>query len=329
MGVFDRELIINGEVVRSPEQQVYKNMKDIQALQQIVKKMYKTSEELTSASVSVAIADTNAPEGTTEGWLITEDGLLFNITGGDEDNLLLAYYSDLKGPQGETGPGGDPASLIDDNTISQEKTWSSYLIDYANKINMTRAHTFFTSATPTDDGTYYYFDKDDLSNPSGLDREAYVGRALFQLDSDGIVTTAYTVSDFDTDTRVLKCIKRAEFSSSKQLYAHYIACEGLILSNLTSFMLTIIDDNPLPFVLYYNYVEGTNRPLAKWLYDNGYTSPNVYGTNCFPCAVKCQIDGSYCGLCSSDGSYSFSCTKLNTGPQGVSMERITDKVIAL
>lgn len=131
MSVYDKELIINGEAVRSPEQQVYKNMKDIKALQEIIKKMYKTSETLTDASVSVAIADTNAPEGTTEGWLITEDGLLFSITGGDDTNLLLAFYSDLKGPQGEEGPegpGGDPSALIDDNSESDTKTWSSQKI---------------------------------------------------------------------------------------------------------------------------------------------------------------------------------------------------------
>ena len=41
MSVYDKELIINGEAVRSPEQQVYKNMKDIKALQEIIKKCIK------------------------------------------------------------------------------------------------------------------------------------------------------------------------------------------------------------------------------------------------------------------------------------------------
>lgn len=125
MPMYEKELIINGEVVRSPEQQVYENMKNIKKLQEVIKPEYKTSEALTSSSVSVAIADTNAPEGTTEGWLITEDGLKFKITGGDDTNLLLEFYADLKGPQGEEGPGGDPTTLIDDNSVSESKTWSS------------------------------------------------------------------------------------------------------------------------------------------------------------------------------------------------------------
>ena len=121
MSVYDKELIIDGKAVRSPEQQVYKNMKDIKDLQEIIKPEYTTSATLTSSSVSVAIADTNAPEGTTEGWLLTQDGLKFKITGGDETNLLLEFYADLKGPQGESG-----AELeIDDSGTSATKVWSS------------------------------------------------------------------------------------------------------------------------------------------------------------------------------------------------------------
>lgn len=110
MSVYDKELIIDGKVVRSPEQQVYKNMKDIKALQEVIKPEYTTNAVLTSSSVSVAIADTNAPEGTTEGWLITQDGLKFKITGGDETNLLLEFYCSIQGPQGEQGPEGPEGS---------------------------------------------------------------------------------------------------------------------------------------------------------------------------------------------------------------------------
>ena len=121
MSVYDKELIIDGKAVRSPEQQVYKNMKDIKDLQEIIKSEYTTSETLTSSSVSVAIADTNAPEGTTEGWLITQDGLKFKITGGDDTNLLLEFYANLQGPQGI--PGAEVQ--IDDSGTSATKVWSS------------------------------------------------------------------------------------------------------------------------------------------------------------------------------------------------------------
>lgn len=121
MSVYDNELIINGEAVRSPEQQVYKNMKDIKSLKETIKPEYNCSVTLTSSSVSVAIASTNAPEGTTEGWILTQDGLKFKITGGDDTNLLIEYYADLKGPQGPDGA----ALNIDDTTESLTKVWSS------------------------------------------------------------------------------------------------------------------------------------------------------------------------------------------------------------
>lgn len=124
MSVYDKELIINGKAVRSPEQQVYKNMKDIEALQEVIKPEYNTTAELTDSSVSVALSTTNAPAGTTEGWIITQDGLKFKITGGDETNLLLEFYSDLKGPQGEQGPSGADLE-IDDSGTSATKVWSS------------------------------------------------------------------------------------------------------------------------------------------------------------------------------------------------------------
>ena len=144
----DRELIINGKAVCSPEQQVYKNMKDIEALQKIIKTTYKTSSELTSSSASDLTANTNV--GTAkEGWLMTEDGLLFRIDGNDGTTLLLTYYADLKGPQGETGSSGDPTLLIDDVHTSNNKTWSS------NKIESEIADVIDdSSATPLIDATY-------------------------------------------------------------------------------------------------------------------------------------------------------------------------------
>ena len=97
----DKELIINGEVVRSPEQQVYKNMKDIKELQTKVKPIYLTSEALTSSSVSVPTADTNIGDAT-EGWLLTDDALLFRIDGNDGTTVLLTFASDFNGPAGPT-----------------------------------------------------------------------------------------------------------------------------------------------------------------------------------------------------------------------------------
>ena len=101
MSVFDKEIIINGKAVRSPEQQVYKNMKDIEELQAKIRPVFLTSEDLTSSSVSIATSDTNIGEAT-EGWLITGNSLLFRIDGNDGTTVLLTYACDLNGPIGPT-----------------------------------------------------------------------------------------------------------------------------------------------------------------------------------------------------------------------------------
>ena len=124
--MFDRELILNGKPVRSPEQQVYANMKDIEELQKIIKKAYYCDTELNSSSVSITRTNTNANNGEKEGWLFDTVGNLFQITGGDEDNLLLQFYTCFRGEQGEQGPEGPSGGAeIDDSTTSATKVWSS------------------------------------------------------------------------------------------------------------------------------------------------------------------------------------------------------------
>ena len=101
-----KELTINGKEVRSPEQQVWKNMQDIDMLKSFIKPIYQTTAELTTESTGVLIADTNVPEGTKNGWILTEDGLFFQIEDSNETSLLLLFLADLKGPQGEDGTDG-------------------------------------------------------------------------------------------------------------------------------------------------------------------------------------------------------------------------------
>lgn len=157
MSVYDNELIINGEAVRSPEQQVYKNMKDIQALKEKIKNMYSCDTELNTASISVALTRTNAPEGTTEGWLIDTTGNLFKITGGDETNILIQFYSNLQGPQGEPGS----ALNIDDSTTSLTKVWSSQKTS-----NSLDKGIYYTTVEPELSGAIYLLEKIFLSNVS-------------------------------------------------------------------------------------------------------------------------------------------------------------------
>lgn len=86
---------INGFEFLPPQAQIYKNASDIAELQANQFILYKTDEELTSATVTIARADTNAGDAD-KGYLIDANGLLFKITGGDDDNLLLEYYSLLR-----------------------------------------------------------------------------------------------------------------------------------------------------------------------------------------------------------------------------------------
>lgn len=124
MSVYDKELIIDGKAVRSPEQQVYKNMKDIESLQDTIKPEYKCTVELSTSATSVAKSNTNAGTNVKSGWLLDTKGKKFKITGGDDDNLLIDFYTSYQGPQGESG-----ADDIDDNSSgNDDKVYSQKYI---------------------------------------------------------------------------------------------------------------------------------------------------------------------------------------------------------
>lgn len=124
MSVFDKELIINGKAVRSPEQQVYKNMEDIKTLFEKIQTWYNCSEELDEEDNTVLRSYTNVPDSASSGLLIDPVGNMFSITGGDETTLLITFYASIKGPQGEQGESGAELE-IDDTGTSATKVWSS------------------------------------------------------------------------------------------------------------------------------------------------------------------------------------------------------------
>ena len=124
MSVFDKELIINGEAVRSPEQQVYKNMEDIKTLFQKIQTWYNCSEELEETDNTVLRTYTNVPDSASSGLLIDPVGNMFSITGGDDTTLLITFYASIKGPQGDPGESGAELE-IDDSGTSATKVWSS------------------------------------------------------------------------------------------------------------------------------------------------------------------------------------------------------------
>lgn len=107
--------IINNNLNSLPEQ-VEENMKNIKLLAQYLKEAYKTSQELTTSTSSIAISNTNAPTSVVEGWLLDSRGLLFKINGGDTINFLLEFYTDLKGVKGDNGTDGTDGTNGTDGT---------------------------------------------------------------------------------------------------------------------------------------------------------------------------------------------------------------------
>lgn len=91
--------------LNSLPEQVDINTNDIKNLKSVLKSSYKTEKELTTDTITIPISDTNAPQGTTSGWLYDSVGHLYSINGGDDTNLLLEYYTSLQGLQGNEGVG--------------------------------------------------------------------------------------------------------------------------------------------------------------------------------------------------------------------------------
>ena len=234
MAVFDRELIINGEAVRSPEQQVYKNMKDIKALKEKIKEWYSCDTELNSADVSVARTNTNVPDEIDDGFLLDTVGNLFKITGGDEDNLLLAFYSSIRGTQGEPGTPG--ASSNDKGT-------------YLTHVEPTLADDIYTLST----GNIDNFSTDSIP--------VQVNDIIVYIDSNDQPTSVYLVASISGTTLTLT--KEGDYAKGKQLYQHNIHCQ-IDRSNFIN--VIIINDN--------NTAINTLELLVSYLKDNGFTSYN-------------------------------------------------------
>ena len=75
--------------------QVEENMKNIILLASIIKESYRSTTDLGNTATTIAIADTNANADTIDGWLISQDGYLYKITGGDGTNLLIQIITKI------------------------------------------------------------------------------------------------------------------------------------------------------------------------------------------------------------------------------------------
>ena len=115
-------MIITNNDLNSMPQQVEENKNNIKILANYLKEAYKTSSDLGDSAVSIAISDTNATADTIDGWLITHDGYLYKITNGDGTNLLLEYYTYLRGETGANGLNGSDGADGTDGTNGTDGT---------------------------------------------------------------------------------------------------------------------------------------------------------------------------------------------------------------
>lgn len=284
---------IGDKIYRNEQEQVRKNMKDIEFLKGKIKDVFKTTATLTSSSVSVALVDTNVTDEE-EGWLMSEDGLLFAITGNDGTNLLISYYSDLKGPQGESGA----ALNIDDSETSLTKVWSSKKTSdsIAALINNSSAIPTKTWSSQTIDGllssgiawttvdadgnnsmndTNIYLGGDTVSSLSGTIKVPKLKEKdmIIYVDGNLNAKTLYRVTSVSSGTYYVT--KVCDFGGNSKLYQHCISirCSDGAGRHHYGLML-IINNSNLPFVLHANYVEGTNLDIWQYLNDKGYNSDN-------------------------------------------------------
>lgn len=207
---------LKGKKARTMQEQVYKNMEDIDKLAEYLKPCYRCNNgvELNTASISVAKNLTNADASVKNGWLMDNVGSLFKITGGDDDSLLLDFYGSLRGPQGESG-----ATLsIDDSTTSNTKVWSSNKTNSEVNLAKYMQIIFNTTETPTYDSENdgYIFTK---ANVDPMVDAYSTGKTLVQI-VDNKIKYIYSIVQVTTYNVIGVLI--GEVGGGKQLYQHNI-----------------------------------------------------------------------------------------------------------
>lgn len=97
---------IDDKEIRNPIEQIKKNMDDIEWLKQRIKDVYTANITIDTEAITVARENTNVPDNVKAGWLVDAAGNLFNITGGNTNTLMIKYYTNVKGIQGDHGLDG-------------------------------------------------------------------------------------------------------------------------------------------------------------------------------------------------------------------------------
>lgn len=169
----DKELIINGKAVRSPEQQIYKNMEDIAELKTKLQTWYASSVELNDSDNTILRSNTNVPDDVSSGLLIDPVGKMFSITGGDDTTLLITFYANVQGPQGEQGTPG--ASSNDKGA-------------------------YITHVEPTEEDDIYILSIEDIDNISSDNIPVQLNDLIIYIDSNDEPTYLFLVSSINDTT---------------------------------------------------------------------------------------------------------------------------------
>ena len=241
---------IGDKECRTMQEQVYENMDEIDKLKEVIKPMYKATTSLNSSSTTILISSTNAPDGTKSGWLIDTGGLLFKITGGDETSLLITYYSDLRGPQGESGA----EVQIDDTGTSLTKVWSSKKV--SDTIDLIRDKgIYYTLVQPTLSDGVYSLNVSDLGNNNTYTWQKY-GDLVIYIDGNGNPTELWKCVGLNGTHDIMTVEKIADYSKGEKTYLHIIYCvNSMGGQNMPiSTIIKSTSNTPLTYSDFINYI---------------------------------------------------------------------------
>lgn len=125
---------------KSLPQVVKQNESDIKELQEKIKPYYTTSVDLNKDSAVVDVSDTNIDESTfVNGYLLTENGKLFNIVSVDDGIAYISFMADFKGAKGDTGLAGGELTSFYFNPNNMEITYNDGKLNIIGQLTFTTA----------------------------------------------------------------------------------------------------------------------------------------------------------------------------------------------
>lgn len=125
---------------KSLPQVVKQNESDIKELQEKIKPYYTTSVDLNKDSAVVDVSDTNIDESTfVNGYLLTENGKLFNIVSVDDGIAYISFMADFKGAKGDTGLAGGELTSFYFNPNNMGITYNDGKLNIVGQLTFTTA----------------------------------------------------------------------------------------------------------------------------------------------------------------------------------------------